>query len=157
MALDKYIQVRKVAHISIHIPNTMRYFLLLLLFLVPMIGLSENDSSETKGAEILQLEKTMARISQESQATYQQFLMTQELRRNEMMESPDTIPLNLTGKSIPIPSYEDLQRRRQEKKDRMDKYNEDLDRLYTRYRELENERETIFEKIRRLEQKSTEE
>lgn len=137
----------------------MRYLILLPLFIVSMTVWAESSSEPVtnKDAEIRQLEKTMARISQESQATYQQFLMTQELRRNEMLESPDTIPLNLTGKSIPIPSYEDLMRRRQEKNDRTEQYNADLDRLYTRYRELESEREAIFEKIKSLERKTTEE
>ena len=130
----------------------MRYLILLLLFIVSMTVLAE--SIETKNAEIRQLEKTMARVAQESQATYQQFLMTQELRRDEMLQSPDNIPLNLTGKSIPIPNYDDLIRRRQEKNERMEKYTADLDRLYTRYKELESEREAIFEKIKSLEQKT---
>ena len=133
----------------------MRYLILLLLFIVSMTVLAE--SIETKNAEIRQLEKTMARVAQESQATYQQFLMTQELRRDEMLQSPDNIPLNLTGKSIPIPNYDDLIRRRQEKNERMEKYTADLDRLYTRYKELESEREAIFEKIKSLEQKPVEE
>ena len=133
----------------------MRYLILLLLFIVSMTVLAE--SVETKNAEIRQLEKTMARVSQESQATYQQFLMTQELRRDEMLQSPDNIPLNLTGKSIPIPNYDDLIRRRQEKNERMEKYTADLDRLYARYKELESEREAIFEKIKSLEQKPIEE
>lgn len=132
----------------------MRYLILLLLFVVSMTVLAQSEPVETKDAEIRQLEKTMARVSQESQATYQQFLMTQELRRNEMLESPDTIPLNLTGKSIPIPNYEDLMRRRQAKNDRMEKYTADLDRLYARYKELESERESLFERIKSLEQKS---
>ncbi len=136
---------------SIH--NTMRYIILLLSLIGSITVLAQSEVVETKDAEIRQLEKTMARVSQESQATYQQFLMTQELRRNEMMESPDNIPLNLTGKSIPIPNYEDLQRRRQEKNNRMEKYTADLDRLYTRYKELESEREALFEKIKSLEQR----
>ncbi len=131
----------------------MRYLILLLSLIGSMTVLAQSESVETKDAEIRQLEKTMARVSQESQATYQQFLMTQEIRRNEMLESPDTISPNLTGKSIPIPNYEDLMRRRQEKNDRMEKYTADLDRLYTRYKELESEREAIFEKIKSLEQK----
>lgn len=135
--------------------NAMRYLILLLSFIVSMTVWAE--STETREVEIRQLEKTMARVSQESQATYQQFLVIQELRRNEMQESPDVIPQNLSGKSIPIPSYDDLLRRRQEKNERMEKYAADLDRLYTRYRELEREREAIFEKIKSLEQKSAEE
>lgn len=131
----------------------MRYLILLLLFIGSMTVLAQSESVKTNDAEIRQLEKTMARVSQESQATYQQFLMTQELRRNEMLESPDNIPPNLTGKSIPIPNYEDLMRRRQAKNDRMEKYTADLDRLYARYKELESERESLFERIKGLEQK----
>ncbi|PXW88375.1 hypothetical protein C8R34_10758 [Nitrosomonas sp. Nm84] len=136
----------------------MRYLIILLLFIVSMAVLAESlsEPAVTKDAEISQLEKNMARISQESQATYQQFLMTQELRRNEMLE-PATPPPNLTGESVPIPSYEDLMKRKQEKNDRMEQYTTDLDRLYTRYRELESEREAIFEKIKNLERKNTEE
>lgn len=131
----------------------MRYLILLLILIVSVTAVAQSEPAVTKDAEIRQLEKTMARVSQESQATYQQFLMIQELRRNEMLESPDNIPLNLTGKSIPVPSYEDLLRRRREKNERMEKYTTDLDRLYTRYKELEGEREAIFEKIKSLEQK----
>ena len=119
-----------------------------------MTILAQSETVDAKNAEIRELERTMARVSQESQSTYQQFLMTQELRRNEMQVSPDTIPLNLTGKSIPIPSYDDLLRRRAERDERMEKYNAHLDRLYTRYKELENEREALFEKIKSLEQKT---
>ena len=131
----------------------MRNLILLFIFIVSATAVAQSEPTVTKDAEIRELEKTMARVSQESQATYQQFLMIQELRRNEMLESPDNIPLNLTGKSIPVPSYEDLLRRRQEKNERMEKYTADLDRLYTRYKELEGEREAIFEKIKSLEQK----
>ena len=128
------------------------YPLIIALSLIISINVLA-QAPEAKTPEIIQLEQTMARVAQESQATYQQFLMTQELRKNEMQESPESIPIDLTGKSIPIPNYEDLQRRRQEKKERMENYTADLDRLYTRYRELESEREAIFEKIKSLEGK----
>ncbi len=128
------------------------YTLIIALSLVLSVNLLA-QAPEERNPEIIRLEQTMARVAQESQATYQQFLMTQELRRNEMLESPENIPIDLTGKSIPIPNYEDLQRRRQEKKERMEKYKTDLDRLYTRYQELESERQAIFEKIKSLEGK----
>ncbi len=133
----------------------MRYLILFLLFIVSITAWAQLDGK--KVSEITRLEKEMARVSQESQSTYQQFLMTQELRRNESMESPDNLPLNLTGKSIPVPNYDDLVRRRQGKNDRMQKYTADLDRLYARYKELESEREAIFEKIKSLEKKPVEE
>lgn len=131
----------------------MRYLILLLLFSASLTVLAQSAAVDAKNAEIRQLETTMARVSQEAQSTYQEFLMTQELRRNLMQVSPDTIPLNLTGKSIPIPSYDDLLRRRAEKDELMEKYSEDLYRLYARYKELENEKAALFEKIKSLEQK----
>ncbi len=128
------------------------YPLIIVLSLILSVNVLA-QAPETKNPEIIRLEQTMARVAQESQATYQQFLMTQELRRNEMLESPENIPIDLTGKSIPIPNYEDLQRRRQEKKERMEKYKTDLDHLYTRYQELESERQAIYEKIKSMEGK----
>lgn len=129
----------------------MRYLILLLLLILSVAASAEKE------IEIRQLEKTMARVLQESQSTYQQFLMTQELRRNEMLDAPMLTPPNLAGKSIPIPSHEEMNRLRQEKSERIEKYTTDLDRLYTRYKALENEREMLFEQIKRLEQKSAEE
>ena len=133
----------------------MRYLILILSIIISITAWAE--LAETKDAQISHLERLMARISQESQSTYQQFLMTQELRREEMLRSPDNISLNLTGKSIPIPSYDDLIERRKERDERMEKYATDLDRLYRRYRELEAERQAIFEKIKFLEKKPMEE
>lgn len=107
-------------------------------------------------AQIRQLEKTLVRIQQESQSTYQQFLMIQELRRNEISEAPlITLPAT-PEKSIPIPKYEEFVQQRQEKQDRIRKYTVDLDRLYTRYKELEDEKQAILEQIKHLEQKPEE-
>lgn len=107
--------------------------------------------------QIRQLEKTLARIQQESQSTYQQFLMIQELRRNEVdAPLPITIPPSPASKSIPIPKYEELIQEKQEKADRIKKYTDDLDRLKARYTELENERKEIFDQINSLENKAEE-
>ena len=133
----------------------MRYLILLLSCIASLAVWAE--SAETRDAEIRHLEKLMARVAQESQSTYQEFLMTQELRKHEIIQVPENIPFNLTGKSIPVPNYEDLLRRRKEKEERMEKYTADLDRLYTRYKELESERQALFEKIKSLEQKPVKE
>ncbi|PSJ17560.1 hypothetical protein C7H79_07595 [Nitrosomonas supralitoralis] len=106
-------------------------------------------------ARIRQLEKTLTRIQQESQSTYQQFLMIQELRRNEMSEIPQIVPLpNSPEQSIPIPNYKDLIQLKQDQQGRIDKYTTDLNHLYGRYQELEVEKRTIFEQIKSLEQKT---
>lgn len=129
--------------------NVMRYSIVIFFLAVSVSAWAQLDESTL--SEITRLEKEMLRVSQESQSTYQQFLMTQELRRNEMMESPDPTPLNFTGKSVPIPNYEDYIQRRVDKDERIKKYTADLDRLYARYKDLESEKEALFEKIRNLE------
>lgn len=129
---------------------TMRTILLLLLLTISIPVWAD------RVAEIRQLEKALARIQQESQSAYQQFLMIQELRRNEMSEAPVTAQPNPPSKSIPIPKYEELIQLKQEKQDRIEKYTVDLDRLHARYRELEDEKQAIFEQINSLEQKTEE-
>ena len=125
-----------------------------LLFL--FLALSTPAWADT-AAEISQLEKTLTRIQQESQSTYQQFLMIQELRRNEIdAPLPITIPPSLSSNSIPIPKYEELVKEKQEKEDRIKKYTADLDRLKARYTELEDERQAISEQINSLGQKAEE-
>jgi chromosome segregation ATPase len=65
-----------------------------------------------------------------------------------------TVPLpSKPGQSIPIPNYNDLMQSKQEREQRIEKYTADLNRLYARYNELENEKQTILEQINSLEQK----
>jgi hemolysin activation/secretion protein len=106
-------------------------------------------------AQIRQLESELLRLQQEEQATHQQFLMIQELRRNEM-QAPPPPPPNASAESIPIPKYEDQVRFQQEKHDRIEKYTADLDHLYSRFQALEDERQIIVEQINFLEQKPEE-
>ena len=127
----------------------MRTVLLLLLLALPLT--IHADSA----AEVRQLEKALARLQQESQSIQQQFVMIQELRRNEMSEPAITVPQpKIPGQSVPIPNYNDLMQSKQERDQRIEKYTADLNRLYARYNELENEKQTILEQINSLEQKN---
>ena len=126
----------------------MRTVLLLLLLALPLT--IQADSA----AQVRQLEKALTRLQQESQSIQQQFIMIQELRRNEMSEPAITVPQPRTpGQSVPIPNYNDLMQSKQEREQRIEKYTADLNRLYERFSELENEKETILEQINSLEQK----
>ena len=126
----------------------MRTVLFLLLLALPLTIQADAVT------QMRQLEKTLARLQQESQSIQQQFMMIQELRRNEMSEPAMTIPQPSTpGQSIPIPNYDDLMQLKQERDRRIEKYTADLNRLYSRYNELENEKQTILEQINSLEQK----
>lgn len=130
-------------------------FLLALTFSLA-VWADENKGTDTE-KQMRQLEKALARVQQESQSTQQQFMMIQELRRNDMAEPPMNIPLPSTpGQSIPVPNYNNLMQQKQERDQRIEKYTADLNQLYTRFTELENEKQVILEQIRSLEQKTEE-
>lgn len=135
----------------------MRTILLLLALTFSFaIWADENKSTDTE-KQMRQLEKALARVQQESQSTQQQFMMIQELRRNDMAEPPMNVPLPSTpGQSIPVPNYNNLMQQKQERDQRIEKYTADLNRLYARFTELENEKQVILEQIRSLEQKTEE-
>ncbi|UJP04672.1 MAG: hypothetical protein LZF61_07325 [Nitrosomonas sp.] len=129
----------------------MRIVLLGLFLMILIPAIADTDP------EMLRLEKNLALVQQESQSTYQQFLMIQELRRNEVSEAPTITAPNVSPeKSIPIPKYEDFVQRRQEKEERIKQYTADLDTLYARYKELEAEKQAIVEQMNALESKPEE-
>ena len=120
--------------------------LIVLLLMLPLTGWTEN------GQQILQLEKALMRVQQETQAVHQQFLMIQELRRNEISGSPAADIPSATVQSTPLPKYEEMMQRQQERKERIERYTADLDRLYARFNALNDERESLMDQIRLLEQ-----
>jgi len=120
------------------------------LLILPITAWAEREK------QILQLEKTLMRVQQEAQAVHQQFLMTQELRRNTIQGSPIADLPGATIQSTPIPKYEEMMRRQQEKKDRVEQLTNELDRLYTQFNDLNDERQSIMEQIKRLEQQPEE-
>lgn len=133
----------------------MKQILILLLF-VPVLVWADNDVNVQ--AQITQLESASLRVQQEAQSTYQQFQMIQELRRSEAneMQIPEMpVSSTLPGgsvKSMPAPNYDELVKKRQERQERINRYAADLDRLYARYRELEERRQTLTEEIDLLKQ-----
>lgn len=96
------------------------------------------------------------RVQQEAQAVHQQFLMIQELRRNAIQESPVADLPGATVQSTPIPKYEEMMQRQQDKKERVEKFSAELDRLYIQFNDLNDERQSLMEQIRQLEQQSGE-
>ncbi len=129
----------------------MKHLILFLLLTVSASGWANTD------AQIRQLEKALLRVQQETQFTYQQFIMTQEMRRNEIQGTSLPVLPSEPGASVPIPLYEDFVQQNQEKQLRIQQYTADLDRLYLRYKELENEKILLVEKINELEQNQEEE
>lgn len=135
----------------------MRIILLLLLLIMTHPAFADVEKTAEQ-EQLQQLETALDRVHQESQSVYQQFLMVQELRRNDASEPSMNVPLPSTpGQSIPIPNYNDLMQRQQARQARVNQYSADLDRLYARYQELENEKQQILEQMSLLKNKKPEE
>lgn len=135
-------------------PINQKKYIMKVAFLAILIFFSVTSHADE---QLRVLEKDLNRIQQESQSTYQQFLMLQELRRNEISDVPmiNAQPIS-PEKSIPIPKYEELMQQRQEKQARIKQYTTELDQLYQRYKELENEKNLILDQINALGQKTEE-
>ena len=136
----------------------MRTTLFLLALTFSLMAWADEDKGMTDTAkQSRQMEKAIARMQQESQYIQEQFMMIQELRSNDIAEPPMNIPLPSTpGQSIPVPNYNNLMQQKQERDQRIEKYTADLNRLYARFTELENEKQDILEQIKSLEQKTEE-
>jgi len=126
-----------------------RLLIFLLLMTVSALCWSEDG-------RVMQLEKALIRVQQEAQAVHQQFLMIQELRRHEI-SGPEVADLpGAAAQTTPIPKYEEMLRRQQNKKERIEKYTVELDRLYSKFSGLNEERQALIEQIELLEKTSAE-
>ncbi|HET7061131.1 MAG TPA: hypothetical protein VFI43_03025 [Nitrosospira sp.] len=96
---------------------------------------------------IAQLQTRLNAINQAQQSMYQQFQMLQEMRRNEIA---GTFPQVLPGgglSNLPPISYDETVRLQRERQDRLQRYERDLDELYARYAELDEQKKAILDEI----------
>lgn len=119
------------------------FCLLLVSMSVPAVAGNEQ--------QILELEAAIMQQQQEQQILFQRFQMLQELRRHEITQVEQALPI---GSDIIIngeaPKYEDTARQRKERAERVHRYTDELDELYMRYQETENERRALIEQLNGL-------
>ena len=123
----------------------MRWLMLCLGLLATMASAEAQDRLEAQSKAI---EAALDRIQLEQQSVYQQFQMVQELRRSEQQQIYQS-QLVYTPPATP-PNYDDLQRQKDEQAARLQGYQEELDRLYARYRELEEEKRPLLDELSAL-------
>lgn len=96
-------------------------------------------------AQIKAAEAELARIGAEQQAVHQQFQMVEGMRRHEMdaMRNPPgaTAPLG------PPPNYDDVVRDRKAQEQRLQGFASEMNRLYARYRELEEQKRPLLDQL----------
>lgn len=120
-------------------------FLGLLLIPVSVFAAADN------GKQILEMEAAIAQQQQEQQILFQQFQMLQELRRHEITQDDQVAPAGSDMiTSGEAPKYEDLAEQRKERTERIHRYTDELNELYTRYQETENERRALIEQLNGL-------
>ena len=102
-----------------------------------------------------QVEAALARISQEQQSIYQQFQMVQELRRNDERQ---LLPMpNYAFPPTSPPNYDDMKRQEEARAQRIRDLQYEVDRLYARYRELEEQKRPLIETLYALAQQRAQE
>jgi hypothetical protein len=125
----------------------MRRLVLLLLALLWLPALAAEDVDR----EIRRVEIALNRIHEEQQSVYQQFQMVQEMRRNEELRAYQS-QLSYTPPATP-PNYDDLRRDEDARAARLKEYQYELDRLYARYRELEDQKKPLLDELSALAQR----
>ena len=125
----------------------------LACLLVPLVVRADAEVD----AEVRQLQASIAALQQEQQSLYQQFQMTQELRRTETQDLNPGVIQNSPVYDIysPATSYEDQERAKRDRLDRIQKYTQDLNSMYARYRALEDQKTALRARIDELMQQRT--
>jgi hypothetical protein len=98
-----------------------------------------------------QLETVLNKVQEEQQSVYQQFQMTQELRRNEIQEGNPLIVQGSTDmggvRNAPPTNYDDNIRLQRERQERVQQYTRDLNSLYARYSELGEQKRALIDRL----------
>jgi len=100
--------------------------------------------------ELKQLDAALNRIQQAQQGVYQQFQMVQEMRRAELARPDPFAPQANVGIAPPPQDYNELQRQREERENRIRERTAELERLYARYQELEEQKRALLERMGEL-------
>jgi len=100
--------------------------------------------------QVRQVEGALNRLSQEQVSVYQQFQMVQEMRRSEERLALQRLPIYRISTLVPPPSVEDIQRDEDARVQRMNDLQAEGDRLYARYRELEEQKRPLLESLSTL-------
>ena len=121
-----------------------RWLLLPALLLCSGLALGQEAVDE----QIRRLETALNRIQAEQQSVYHQFQMVQELRRTDVRQYQESIQV-YTPPATP-PSYDDVVREKGAREARMRRYDDEVERLYDRYRDLEEQKRPLLERLSEL-------
>ena len=116
-----------------------------LLPLALLLWCASAFAQEDVDVQMKRLETALNRIQAEQQSVYHQFQMIQELRRTALQQQQQSIMV-YTPPATP-PNYDDVVREKDARDAQMRGYAEELDRLYGRYRELEDQKRPLIDQL----------
>ena len=105
--------------------------------------------------QVQRLETAINQLQQEQQSVYQQFLMSQELRRNELQNNRTS---SAGGYSTMGPDssraidYDENLRLQREQQDRLQRYDRDVSQAYSRFLELGAQKKALLDQLMELSQ-----
>lgn len=117
-----------------------------LALLAPNIAAAQDDID----AEIRRVQAALSQMQAEQQSVYQQFQMVQELRRQELQRIEQSIQTNQPAGQPR--NYDDLVSERATRLERSQQYADEANRLYQRYRELEEQKKPLLDRLSELAQ-----
>lgn len=121
-----------------------------ILLLLALLFSDWAGADPATDAEFKRLESQLLRVQQEQQSVYQQFQMTQELRRTELQIQNPAVVQNSPDYNMnnpPPPNYDDVARDKADRDYRIKMYTDDLNRLYARYRDLDAQKKMLQDLI----------
>jgi hypothetical protein len=122
-----------------------------ILLLVLLIAASFPARADPEiDAQIKRVELALNRIQMEQQSVFQQFQMVQELQRQDAQQTMQST-LVVRPEMTP-PNYDDVVRQQQTRDERRQRYTQEAERLYQRYRELEEQKRPLLERLSELAQ-----
>ena len=103
-------------------------------------------------AEIRQLQAQIGAIQQEQQSVYQQFQMVNTLRRDELQAANPAVIENspVYSSDNPPPNYDDVVRAKQARDERIRQYTSEVNTLFARYQDLEQQKQQVLARLRAL-------
>ncbi|HEX6733271.1 MAG TPA: hypothetical protein VF096_00545 [Azonexus sp.] len=122
-----------------------------ILLLLPF-GWAAGQSGDPR---LERLEAAYNRLQQEQQSRFQQFQMLQELRRNELQDASapaGTRAYSATGMDSRIVDYDDNARQQQQRQERLQRYDQEMDLAYRRYLDLDNQKKALLDQMLDLQQ-----
>jgi hypothetical protein len=120
--------------------------LIAILFVVPALA----HADAATDAELGQLKGWLLEIQRDQLSLFQQAQMVQVLRDIDVEAMNPTVAANSAIFDIDKQNFDELERVKQERMDRVVHYTEDLDHMRARYGELEDQKSELNARIKEL-------